>query len=111
MKNSTSLKKNSDFRYVYNRGKSIADKNLVLYLLKNNINKNRLGISISKKVGNSVVRNRITRLIKENYRIMEEDLLIGYDMIFIARNSSNNANFYEIGNSMRHLFKKQGVSK
>ena len=59
MKFSESLKKNSDFRTVYNKGTSHADRLLVLYVLENNLEKNRLGISVSKKVGNSVVRHHL----------------------------------------------------
>lgn len=62
---SESLKKNQDFRNVYENGKSYADKYLVMYVLENNKNINRLGISASKKVGNSVVRHRFARLVRE----------------------------------------------
>ena len=72
MKFSESLKKNMDFQKVYNGGKSYANKYLVMYVLENNLNKNRIGISVSKKVGNSVIRHRITRLIRESYRLHED---------------------------------------
>ena len=72
MKFSESLKKNSDFRTVYNKGTSHADRLLVLYVLENNLEKNRLGISVSKKVGNSVVRHHLSRLIRESYRLNEQ---------------------------------------
>ena len=72
MKYSESLKKNRDFRNVYTNGKSLANHYLVMYLLPNELNRNRLGISVSKKVGNSVVRHRLTRLIRESYRMSEE---------------------------------------
>ena len=61
-----SLKKNYQFRFVYNRGKSIANRLLVMYVVRNGTNGNRFGISVSKKVGNSVVRSRITRLLRES---------------------------------------------
>ena len=66
MKYSESLKKNKDFQLVYKCGKSYANKYLVMYIKENNTGKNRLGISVSKKVGNSIVRHRLTRLIREN---------------------------------------------
>ena len=66
MKHTESLKKNYQFRYVYNRGKSMANRHLVLYLVKNGTQANRLGISVSKKVGKSVVRSHVTRLIRES---------------------------------------------
>ena len=93
-----SLRKNFEFKKVYDRGKSFADKFLVMYVLKNSSHKNRLGVSISKKVGKSVCRNRISRLIKENYHLNENLFLCGFDIVFIARNPSNEADFY----TMRH---------
>ena len=71
MKFSESLKKNRDFQYVYKNGKSYANKCLVMYIIPNEQNKNRVGISVSKKVGNSVVRHHLTRLIRESYRLSE----------------------------------------
>ena len=68
----TSLKKNNDFQNVYQNGKSKANKYLVMYVLKNDLNINRLGISVSKKVGNSIVRHRLTRLIRESYRLNKD---------------------------------------
>ena len=72
-----SLKKNYQFRFVYNRGKSIANRLLVMYVVRNGTNGNRFGISVSKKVGNSVVRSRITRLLRESYRLSESKFLAG----------------------------------
>ena len=67
-----SLKKNKDFQNVYRNGKSYADKYLVMYVLENGLESNRIGISVSKKVGNSVVRHHLTRLLRESYRLHEE---------------------------------------
>ena len=69
MKNS--IKKNEEFREIYNQGKSYANKYLVMYIYENGTQNNRIGISVSKKVGNSVVRHRLTRLIRESYRLNE----------------------------------------
>lgn len=104
-----SLKKNYQFRFVYNRGKSIANKYLVMYIIKNDLQINRLGISVSKKVGNSVIRSRITRLIRESYRLLEKDIKCGYDIVIIARASSNGILFDEIKKSLNHLIKKHGL--
>ena len=71
MKFSESLKKNKDFQVVYKNGKSYANRYLVLYIRENGMDKNRLGISVSKKVGNSVVRHHLTRLIRESYRLQK----------------------------------------
>ena len=69
MKNINSIKKNEELQKIYRTGKSYANKYLVMYLLENGMGENRLGISVSKKVGNSVVRHRITRLIRESHRL------------------------------------------
>jgi len=103
MKDTQSLKKNKDFRYVYNHGKSYANKYLVMYTMKNGTGKNRLGISVSKKVGNSVVRHRVTRLIRESYRLNEEKFATGLDMIVVARVNSKDIGFNEIESGLIHL--------
>ena len=103
-----SLKKNFQFRHVYQKGKSIANRHLVLYMVKNGTHDhNRLGISVSKKVGKSVVRSHVTRLIRESYRSMEEEVKSGYDFVVIARVSCAAASYHEVCRSLRHLFKKQ----
>lgn len=106
MKHTESLKKNFQFRHVYYRGRSIANRHLVLYMVKNGTNQNRLGISVSKKVGKSVVRSHVTRLIKESYRDMEESIKTGYDLVVIARVFCADASYHEIHRSLRHLLKK-----
>lgn len=93
MKKSESLKKNKDFQIVYQQGTSQANRYLVMYVLKNQYMKNRLGISVSKKVGNSVVRHRITRLIRESYRLNEEEFKNGLDIVVIARPSAKEEAF------------------
>lgn len=105
MKFSESLKKNKDFQIVYRHGKSYANKYLVLYIMKNDMEKNRIGISVSKKVGNSVVRHHLTRLIRENYRLQEEHFQCGYDMIVIARTSAKDITYKEIESALVHLGK------
>lgn len=106
MKYTESLKKNFQFRYVYHRGKSIANRQLVMYIMKNGRKTNRLGISVSKKVGKSVVRSHVTRLIRESYRNMEDDVKLGYDIVFIARNPCSEMTYHEMVQSMKHLCKK-----
>ena len=88
---SDSLKKNDDFRNVYKKGKSFANRYLVMYVLENHTDKNRLGISVSKKVGNSVVRHRVTRLVRESYRLHENIFNSGLDIVVVARNNASSA--------------------
>lgn len=111
MEYSESLKKSKEFKFVYNRGKSLANKFLVLYVCKNTKNMNRLGISVSKRVGNSVIRHRITRLIRESYRINEHMFKIGYDFVVIARNNAKCSGYKEIESALLHLGKLQNVIK
>ena len=100
---SESLKKNSDFRKVYREGKSYANRLLVMYTLKNDSDRNRLGISVSKKVGNSVVRHHITRLVRESYRLHEDMFNSGLDIVVIARVSAKNVGYRDIESALLHL--------
>lgn len=111
MKYSESLKKNRDFRTVYNTGKSYANKYLVMYVMENNMNKNRLGISVSKKVGNSVVRHHLTRLIRESYRLQEEHFQCGLDIVIIVRISAKEKNYHELDSALVHLGKLHNIYK
>jgi ribonuclease P protein component len=105
MKFSESLKKNFEFREVYSKGKSYANKYLVMYVTDNNTATNRIGISVSKKVGNSVVRHRITRLIRESYRLHEVIFNSGLNIVVVARVSSSGVSYNEISKSLLHLGK------
>ena len=103
MKYSESLKKNRDFQQVYKNGTSQANRYLVMYVLENQYKKNRLGISVSKKVGNSVVRHRVTRLIRESYRLNELQFNSNLDIVVIARPSAKGRSFAEIESALMHL--------
>ena len=103
MQFSESLKKNKDFQKVYKKGKSYANKYLVMYVLKNDLEKNRIGISVSKKVGNSVIRHHLTRLIRESYRLHEDVFDSGLDIVIIARNSAREIGFQEVESALLHL--------
>lgn len=109
MKFSESLKKNEQFREVYKKGNSFANKYLVVYVLENNRNKNFLGISVSKKVGNSVVRHRLARLIRESYRLHENMFNSGLNIVVIARNSASSVSYHEIESALLHLFRLHGI--
>ena len=100
---SESLKKYGDFQRVYRRGRSYANKYLIMYVLKQDVQENRIGISVSKKVGNSVVRHRITRLIRESYRLNEQKFVGGLDIVVIARPGAKERSFFEIESALLHL--------
>ena len=103
MKNYHSLRNNREFQMVYNEGNSKANSYLVLYYRKNDLEYNRLGISVSKKVGNSVVRHRTTRLIRESYRLNQDNLKTGYDMVVIARQTAKGKDCHTIESAFLHL--------
>lgn len=105
-----SIKENSDFKRLYYRGKSVVKKRLVVYYRKNSFGFNRLGMTVSPKIGGAVTRNRIRRLFKENYRLTD-GLEKGYDIVIVARSASVNARFNEIEKDMRSAFKECGLLK
>lgn len=109
MKYSESLKKNKDFQIVYKNGKSLANKYLVLYVRENGLEKNRLGISVSKKVGNSVVRHHLTRLIRESYRLQEENFQSGFDLVVVVRVGAKDKGFHDIQSALIHLGKLHNI--
>ena len=109
MKHSESLKKNMDFQNVYKNGKSYANKYLVMYILENQMNKNRIGISVSKKVGNSVIRHHITRLIRESYRLQEDIFNSSLDIVVIARSTARDVGYKEIESALLHLGSLHGI--
>ena len=98
-----SLRKNWEFQAVYRNGKSKANRCFVMIIKKNDASSNRIGISVSKKVGNSIVRHRLTRLIRESYRLQEERFRCGLDIIVIARIGAKGKGYKEIVGAMLHL--------
>ena len=105
------LKKNSDFQLVYKNGKSYANKYLVMYILENERMISRYGISVSKKVGNSVVRHRITRPLRESFRLNEIDFAKGFDIVVIARTTARDKNYEEICSAVLHLGRLHKIIK
>lgn len=108
---SESIKKTTEFSRVYKNGKSFANKYLVMYVLESSFEKNRLGISVSKKVGNSVVRHRVTRLIRESFRLNEDKFSNGYDIVVVARASAKDKQYKEIESALLHVAKIHKIVK
>ena len=109
MKFSDSLKKNRDFQNVYRKGKSYANKYFVMYVLKNETEQNRIGISVSKKVGNSVIRHHLTRLIRESYRLHEDVFNSGLDIVVIARSTAKEISYHQAESALLHLGGLHGI--
>lgn len=99
------LKNTQEFGRVYKNGKSLANRYLVLYVLENGLDYNRIGISVSKKVGNSVVRHRTTRLIREGFRLNGDVFSKGLDLVVIARGTAKGKGQAEITGALLHLAK------
>ena len=108
---SESLKKYGDFQRVYRRGRSYANKYLIMYIRKQDTAGNRIGISVSKKVGNSVVRHRVTRLIREAYRLNRENIDVGYDIVIVARPASKDKKCQDIESALMHLCGLKKISR
>lgn len=104
MKHFNSMKKNSDFQKVYKTGKSYANKFLIMYVIRTEETKDtRIGISVSKKVGNSVVRHHVTRLVRESFRLNKDRVKTGLDIVVVARAAAKEAEFKKIESAYLHL--------
>lgn len=105
------LKSNNDFKKVYNNKKSYANKLLVMYVKRNGTDTIRLGVSVSKKVGNSIVRHRLARLIRESFRLNSKNIIRGLDVVVVARASLKDCSYNETDNAMLHLMKLHKIMK
>lgn len=111
MKITTPLKENHLFRRAYNKGKTAADGNLALYVRRNGQRGNRLGFTVSTKVGHAVVRNRIRRRLREIYRLHEDKLISGVDVVVVARVRSASSRYAQLERSFLKLAGKVELLK
>lgn len=111
MKTTFSLKENRDFRRLYHRGRSAATPYLVVYVAKNRLNYNRLGLTVSVKLGGAVQRNRAKRLLREAFRLCAKDLPCGFDFVLVARARTINANCFEVKRAFKQATKTLKLNK
>jgi len=103
------LKKNSDFRRLYSKGKSEANAYLVVYCRRNCGGVNRLGYTVSKKLGHAVVRNRVRRRLREIYRLNAASLSSGWDIVIVARARCVGAEYERMNASFLDACRKLGI--
>ena len=106
MKVTSALKKNHEFKRLYNKGKSAASQCVVIYFRRNGRAENRLGVTVSTKLGGAVQRNRVRRRLKEIYRLNEEKISLGFDIIIVARARSRFAGYGELESSVISTFRR-----
>ncbi len=111
MKRFPSIKKNSEFQKVYKNGTSYANKLLIMYVKVGDMPNSRIGISVSKKVGNSVVRHRVTRLIREIFRLHKEETDSGLDIVVVARQAAGDSDFKKLEDAYMHLCGLHNIRK
>lgn len=111
MKKTISIKENKDFKKLYYRGKSVVNEYIVVYYRQNPYSYCRLGITVSSKVGKAVVRNRVRRLIRESYRLMEDRVRKSMDIVVVARNKAAFSDYAHISAAMEKAFIKSGIVK
>lgn len=106
MKKTSMLNQNRQFKFLYQRGKCLPGKYCVVYFRKNKKNENRLGITVNKKLGNAVCRNRVRRLLRESYRLLEDGLKPGYDIVLVGRVRAVAANCGTVQRCLRSLLEQ-----
>jgi ribonuclease P protein component len=109
MRKKNVLRSQKDFDSVYRKGKSVPSRHIVVLYRKNRLPYNRIAFLASKKVGNSVHRNRARRLMREAYRLSGMQIPDGYDVIFVARQSITEAGCQAVRSSMVSALRRTGV--
>lgn len=112
MKKEYRVKDNNDFQTIFKRGKSFANRQLVIYYMKKKDQEHfRVGLSVGKKIGNAVLRNRIKRYLRQAFQELEKDIDSSLDIIIIARQPTKDMSFFEVKKSLTHLLSKERLLK
>ena len=111
MKYTETITENRIFTRLYGKGKSSVSGSAVVYYRPNNLRKNRLGLTSTKKIGCAVKRNRARRVIREAYRLLEDKLKVGYDFIIVARTKATSVTMFAVKNDLEKAFKSAGLLK
>ncbi|WP_047981899.1 ribonuclease P protein component [Ornithinibacillus contaminans] len=112
MKKAFRVKDNKEFQLIFKKGKSFANRQLVIYYMKKPEQEHfRIGLSVGKKIGNAVVRNRIKRCLRQAFHELEAKIEPDYDIIIIARQPTKDMEFSEMKKSLQHVLSKQGLLK
>ncbi len=111
MKHTVSIKRNHEFQRLYAKGKSSATPYLAVYWRKNRLGINRLGLTVGKKVGGAVTRNRVRRRIREIYRLHEAELTPGCDIVIVARVKAAYSSYQQLEKSFLTLSDKLGLRR
>lgn len=112
LKKAYRIKKNEQFQNIFKQGKSFANRELVIYYKQNDLTTHfRIGISVGKKIGNAVTRNRIKRYIRESFNQLQHKIIPTVDIIIIARKATVHMNFHQIKKSIQHLLYKEQLFK
>jgi len=112
MKKAFRVKDNKEFQMIFKRGKSFANRQLVIYYVKKQEQMHfRVGLSVGKKIGNAVTRNRIKRYLRQSFHELEDQIHSNYDIIIIARKPTKDMTFREVKSSLIHLLSKERLLK
>ena len=111
MKKTETITENRIYTRLYGKGKSVVSGTMVVYYRRSNLKINRLGLTSTKKIGCAVKRNRARRVIREAYRLLEDRIGLGYDIVIVARSKSTSVPMFVVKNDLEKSFKSCGIIK
>ncbi|MCI9063199.1 MAG: ribonuclease P protein component [Clostridia bacterium] len=111
MKKTKMLKKNYEFNKIFTKGKYYSSKTIEAFILENKENLNYLGVAVSTKSGKAYQRNRVKRLLRENYQLLEDRIELGWSIVFLWKKKCdiNDAEFYQIQHDMIKIFRDSKI--